>query len=173
MAAGDGGRAGYGGETPVGSPMSLPGCRNVPAGRLCAVPAWHAAALIAMTSPTGADRQLRLHVAAGPSCRCLAGTEHRTAPAARADRLNGALGRRIKIGGLNRIVADRLPAREIREGFEASIHWAAALTAIIFVVIIALSLIVPIVFIIVVGVVARRQSIGATPRRYRRPNSHR
>ena len=100
LAAGDGGRAGCGGETPVGSPMSLPGCRNVPAGRLCAVPAWHAAALIAMTSPTGADRQLRLHVAAGPSCRCLAGTEHRTAPAARADRLNGALAQLPDRGGV-------------------------------------------------------------------------
>ena len=62
----------------VGSPMSLPGCRSLPAGRLPDVLAWHAAALIAKTSPTRAGRQLRPHVAAGPSCRlpCRPRTPH-------------------------------------------------------------------------------------------------
>ena len=67
LPAGDGGRAGRGGEKPLAS-MS-PGCWNLRTGRLRDLPARHAAALIAETSPTRADRQLRAHVAAGPSCR--------------------------------------------------------------------------------------------------------
>ena len=64
------------GGTPVGSPDVTAGSRNVPPGRLRGVPAWHAAALIEQTSPTRADRQLRPHVAAGPSCRL--SCRHRT-----------------------------------------------------------------------------------------------
>ena len=72
MAAG----RGCGGRDTRGLPDVAAGCRNVPAGRLRGVPAWHAAALIAETSPTRADRQLRPHVAAGPSCRLYC--RHRT-----------------------------------------------------------------------------------------------
>ena len=72
MAAG----RGRGGEIPLAS-MS-PGCWNLRTGRLRDLPARPAAALIAETSPTRADRQLRPHVAAGPSCRlsCRRRTPH-------------------------------------------------------------------------------------------------
>ena len=50
--------------------------------------------------PARADRQLRPRAAASPSCRPLVGAEHRTAPAARADRLDSALAQLLDGGGM-------------------------------------------------------------------------